>query len=362
MSHPFVVSARRWSQQTGLVLLAFLTSAASSAAGDLVVDGTPLTVMHVIGAEDPAPHVVQVANVGGTPLFWAVTADPPVAWLQTDVTSGTIAPAGAQAVTLTFLPVGVAAGSHATTLRFVNVAEPPDEAGLPVTLSVDHGLFVVGDRLIGLVDQFHHATDVVCDAVEGMLLKLTFRKTPAHKTRVSVQLIDPQGEIEQAFVFTFRPDKEHHRNKKLKRSGRYTLRVTPLDGDLGVYEIDTARKLPKSAAGFTKKHVAPHGGKDSVTLKVAALPGAQIDMVIKPVQGFAGAPLLSIVTPLGTLLDTTGFVTDTPQGGLKLTGLPLPLAGKYHFEIGGFVAKQDEITAKVDLQQPAKGEATVVVP
>lgn len=106
---------------------------------DLVATpGSPVLVQYAVGGANPAPTFFNVANAApiGSELDWYVETSPPVPWLAFTPKNGNVLGQQSKNVAAAVNPTGLAPGLHATTVRFVNLADPSDVATVPFTLEV----------------------------------------------------------------------------------------------------------------------------------------------------------------------------------------------------------------------------------
>ncbi len=226
-------------------------------------------------------------------------------------------------------------------------------------LRVRKGLarFVPGDRLLGTMEGLGNESAATFDGVEGMKLKLTFPETATHRTAL-VAIVDAAGQTEAAWTVKLGPKKKVKRKAALKSNGEHTLRILDLAG-AGPFQIETERTLPKKALVSTKTRHKDKG-KETASFPLVALEGTVLYGAFTPIDGFTGPITLTLVSPAGAPLDVSGYQQSVSGGALKLLGVPLPEAGPYSIEIGGFgPGKAAAVVGVVSPVPPVPGTASI---
>lgn len=180
------------------------------------------------------------------------------------------------------------------------------------------------------------------DAVEGQGLALSTKPNSSTPKKVSLDLIAPDGSIEE--TVSVHPKKLESHSFVLEASGRYALRLRDFTGTIGPVALKTAGKLPKSARSRDVNCVADSAGSASVKLR--ALPNTSLEVAVH--SSVPGDVTFSLETPDGATLDITDRFTPQAKGG-ALGPLPLVLPGRYEIVIAG-LASQKKLSLSVTLQ------------
>ncbi len=220
--------------------------------------------------------------------------------------------------------------------------------------------FVPGDRLRARLDGLDDATEGSFVGLSGMTLKLTFDPTPA-TSMILVSIVDPFGAVEKFWTIAVGPKKATKKKVVVEQTGTYAIHLRAIDGPTDWFEVQTARSLPSGAKSFHQT-LKDKEGVGAVPLELLALAGATLDLVATPTKKFTGPTTVAVGMPGGTILDVTPFQDAIPNGGLHLSGVPLPVPGAYVLTIGSFSSKKEKLKVQVDLSQPPPGSAVVVLP
>ncbi|MCP4536698.1 MAG: S8 family serine peptidase [Chloroflexi bacterium] len=102
-------------------------------APDISVDPNALTI--TLPAGTTVTHTLAISNTGSLDLDWSLIEEPPVPWLDTQPTTGTVLLSGSTSATLV-LTAPIVSGIYTSTLMIIS--NDPDEESLyiPITLDV----------------------------------------------------------------------------------------------------------------------------------------------------------------------------------------------------------------------------------
>ena len=212
--------------------------------------------------------------------------------------------------------------------------------------------FTAGDRLQGSLDAIGQVKTAGFEGLEGMTLKLKFPKSSAMKSRVTVR--DDLGAV--VAEWTVNHGKKTKKAAKLTRTGAHSLSVEALSGTPGPFEIATKRKLPP-AARPSSTAAKGSGDPKEASFTMVALPGASLEAVFLPKNGFTGPMTLDVTQPDGAALAITTHALE--NGGLSVDAIVVTDAGPYVFTVSGFAKKKEKVKAKLLPQQPPAGNGTV---
>lgn len=324
-------------------------------------DITELEIPYTIGDPNPADFPIAVSNCGDplAALSFGITPSEPVAWLDFTPSSGIIPMnGGPQDVNLMFLPPGLVDDTYEVTLRFQNLIEPLDFKDVLVRLVVGNIGFTPGDIIKGDITGLDESHELDFLGIKGMKLRVNV-KSPDKGLSVQLTVLDEVGST--VISRKIRPTKRGIRKVfTLRSSGLFKLRIEPLKGSNGSFDIATNRGLPKRAKRFK---LSGSGGTDDVLpVKVRALPGATLDLRAVP-SNFPGPLVLVVANPEGGVFDASGFATSLANGGMKLVDVPLDMIGAWVFNLSGFNSNPRRMAdVLVKPIQPPLGSSTIVLP
>jgi FG-GAP repeat len=302
--------------------------------------------------------LLEVKNLGGSPLSWTVSELVDTEWLTLLPAGGPslLASDGAIDVKVECNPAALAPGQHVTTLLCANVFDAAQTIEVPVSFAVgavrfepgdrvDADLAVPGDRAIG---EF--------EGVAGMKLKLSLVIGGGAGSKYDVSVLDLAGGVVATKSIT---PSTSQVNLKLESSGLHRLLITRTSG-AGAVAFATGRKLP--AAASSAQLTLKKGKENEKTVAFAMLAGGEIGFVLKPNSAFEGLFDASLELPDGAALAVADLGAPLANGGYSLAGFAAPETGEYRIRFHEFAGtKAEKVKVTLDLEQPAIGNAIVVL-
>ena len=346
----------------GLFMGLFISGLGPSAqaASELCVEGpTTITINHLLGDAPPAGTELIISNCGEATsvLNWSSSLSGTAAPLvilspssgaiqpgqgQTGVEPshiGTSAPTvhpshGLQRVWLDLNLPGLASGFFSGQLTIRNDDTPSETVVINLNLNITSINFVPGDTLVGSISPANDTDAAAFYGLKGMSLRLTVRKS-TEVSRLRITVLDTSAAALKSF--TFKTNQTRRKRFTLDDHGLFLLRFESADGSTGAYRVETDRSLPSNATprSLNKLKVKPVEGETfgMVTVKLAGLPGAQLNANILPLAPLnLGDLSFAFKTPSGQTFDTTNFDSSS-QTGFHLVRLPLAEAGIFKLEI-----------------------------
>jgi len=343
-----------------LVIGLVFTGLGSSAQADseLCLEGpTTITINHLLGDVPPAATELIVSNCGDAAdtLNWSSSFSGTAApFMDANPISGVIVGGqgmddidpmhegtsassthpthGQQRVLVTLNQDGlVTSGSYSGQLTFQNDDNPTNSVVINLELNITSVNFTPGDTLIGSIDPASDSDAAAFFGIKGLTLKLKIKQS-TEVSRLRITLLDPSAApIKSIEVKT---NKTRHKKFKLDEDGLFLMRIESADGSTGTYEIATNRGLPSSASPrsynrLKPKRENPGDSTASVTVKIAALPGALMNANCIPKAPLDVSEIsLALKTPSGQLFDTSDFDAESDTA-IHLVRVPLAEVGNF---------------------------------
>ncbi|MBI4880715.1 MAG: hypothetical protein HY812_13810 [Planctomycetes bacterium] len=330
---------------------------------DLEFDGpAELSAACELEGAAPAPQTVYVRNTGSANgiLVFTVTEYPAASWLAvTPSASFALGGGDPQPVVISFNADGLAVGEYASSLIFLNYADPLDHAIIPVTLVVGEATIDAGDLIVGEIESANDSDEALFAGVEGMRLNLGVSSYTGN-VRPVVSVLTADLQLIKSWTIPHSA-KQVKKSVKLPASGMFRLRIEG-DGDsLGAYVVGTKRKLPAAAKPFHGK-VKPDKATGLAQVTLLGLPVGEFGFCVEPTKGFSGTINLTLVRPGGQALDISSMAVPLANGGIEATGVTLEDLGAYTLVISGFGGNKEKVEVEVTPKQAPPGAATVLLP
>jgi hypothetical protein len=312
-------------------------------------------VVHAEAGDAPQSKLVALSNCGNPALSLAFAAriEPAGSFASVTPVAGQLSPfAAPQPLEIAFDVAGLAAGSHAATLVVENPFDPLQSAALEIVLWLGPKHFAPGTKLKGAIDDPADVDEAVFDGLAGMIVE--FKGGPKQGFAPRLELIAP-GETSG---IVWEPEPKEPNQFLLTATGPHRLVVRGDGVAAGPFAIETRRvKLPKQAKSSEQTLLPPLAGP--VVLELAALPGAKLDVELKPKGAVLAALDVDFLAPSGLLVALDPYAT-IQSGKLLVKQLPLVDGGSHAFSVGG-VGPGGKLLFDVTLKQPKKGDGSLVI-
>lgn len=215
-------------------------------------------------------------------------------------------------------------------------------------------VFLPGDTLVGEIKPATDRDDVRFFAFRGMAVEMEFEVTSG-SLRPELQILSGAGALLKAFPLA--NGGMQKRTFEAPSSGIFQIRVLGDQATSGKYRIVTRPLFPKKAFGFEK--VKKAGKNQKMKGLIRALPGAVMELYVRPLKHFVNPPQVSITLPNGLSYDVSSFATVEFGNVLHLAGVPLLEVGFYELTVFG-ESKKSKARIELEVEQPL-GSATVPI-
>lgn len=221
---------------------------------------------------------------------------------------------------------------------------------------------LIGTGLTGSIEQIYIVHPDVDErffpGVAGQKLKLTMEVLSGNLVP-RIAIVDASGETLKQI--SFKAPGPQTKSYKLKQSGMLRLRVRGLKTDKkkhseGEYRVETDCKF----LGQAGPQSVVRKGKSGKTLvvEIDALAVASLDGIIVPKKYEGEFPVPSLEAPDGELVDLAPYVSQSVDGTVTLTAVPLRSLGRYRLLVPAAATGKSKVAFELVPTQP-KGSGSI---